>query len=130
MSTRNKAKEGFTLIELVVTMAVSGIFFMLAMHVYVSANGAFVSYKKSHEDYFEYNVKKATAEKMLRENTGECDSTGNFSFTGESADSLNEVFPFPEPKCAQLGRERHLVYFLGKLDSTTSAFYGFSATIR
>lgn len=119
------SKKGFTLIELVVTMAVSAIFFTLAMHMFTTANGAFVSYKKSHADYFDYNVKKASAEKMLRNNPGEC-SEGNFTFTGESADSLNEVFPFPAPKCAKLDSKRYLVYFLGKIDSTTNAIYGFS----
>lgn len=122
----NTNKKGFTLIELVVTMAVSGIFFTLAMHMFTTANGAFVSYKKSHEDYFEYNIKKAVAEKMLRNNPGEC-TDGNFAFTGDVADSLNEAFPFPTPKCAKLDSKRNLIYYLGKTDSTTNAIYGFSA---
>lgn len=129
MIFRSKKKKGFTLIELVVTMAVTSIFVTLAMHLYVSANGSFVSYKKSHEEYFDYNVKKATAEKMLRENPGACDQSRIFSFTGESADSLNEAFPFPSPKCDRIDKSSNLVYFLGKTDSSSHAIYGFSYII-
>lgn len=119
-------KNGFTLIELVVTMAVSGIFFTLAMNMYCNANGAFINYKKSHEAYFDYNVKKATASRMLKNNSGKCENDGTFHFSGDAADSLNNAFPFPAPKCKSLDRKRILVYFLGVADSSSKELLGYS----
>ncbi len=107
-------------------MIVSGIFFTLAMNMYVTANGSIVSYKKSHEIYFDYNVKKAVADKMLRENSGECSPEGYFHFTGDTADSLNAAFPFHEPECKLINRKRILVYHLGKSDSASSELESYS----
>lgn len=126
-----RSKKGFTLIELIVTMAVSGIFFTLAMNMFSTANGSFVSYKKAHESYFDYNVKKAIANRMLSEHQGTCDNQGNFHFSGDStrfisADSLDKAFPFPESKCKKLDCKRSLVYFLGIQDSTSKEIVGFS----
>ena len=39
-------KSGFTLIELMVTLAISGVFFTMAMNLYSTANKAFVTDKK------------------------------------------------------------------------------------
>ena len=119
-------KKGFTLIELIVTIGISGIFFTMAMHMFYSANSIFANNKKIHEYYFEYNVKKAKAEKMLRNNPGIC-SNGSFLFIGDAADSLNNEFPFPAPKCTKIDRKRSLVYVLGKMDSTNNGTWGFSA---
>lgn len=120
------SKRGFTLIELIVTMAVSGIFFTLAMNMFSTANGSFVSYKKAHEEYFDYNVKKAKANRMLLDNTGSCQENGEFHFTGDSADSLDMEFPFPQPKCKDVDHKRTLVYFLGATDSTSKEIVGYS----
>ena len=114
------------MIELVVTMAVSGIFFTLAMNMFSTANGAFISYRKAHDAYFDYNVKKATANRMLKDNQGECQNGGTFHFTGEFADSLNNAFPFPAPKCKPLDRKRYLVYYLGIPDSASREIQGYS----
>ena len=46
------SKSGFTLIELVVTIAISGVFFTMAMNLYNTANRAFVTDKKYDELYF------------------------------------------------------------------------------
>lgn len=113
------------MIELIVAMAVSGIFFTLAMNMFITANGSFIRYKKSHEAYFDYNVKKAIASRMLDTHQGSCDNEGNFRFLGISADSLNKVFPFSSPKCKKIDRKRSLVYYLGILDSTSMETIGF-----
>ena len=120
-------RNGFTLIELVVTLAVSGIFFTLAMNMYVTANGAFTGYRKTHEAYFEHNVRAAVANRMLRDNRGTCDG-GEFRFAGEAADSLDRAVPFPAPRCKRIDRDRILVYFLGKADSASRELQGFSGT--
>lgn len=122
-------KKGFTLIELVVTMAVSGIFFTLALNLYGSANNAFLNYKKTHEAYFEYNIMKANANRLLRENPGNCDPDGNYIFRGDKADSLNEVFPFPAPKCKPIDSKRNLIYFTGIADTTINKAVGYSQII-
>lgn len=122
-------KKGFTLIELVVTMAVSSIFFTLALNLYGSANNAFLNYKITHEFYFEYNVMKANADRQLRENPGECTPDGNYIFRGDKADSLNEVFPFPAPKCKTIDSKRNLIYFTGIADSTINKAVGYSQIV-
>ena len=43
------SKSGFTLIELVVTIAISGVFFTMAMNLYSTANRAFVTDKEYDE---------------------------------------------------------------------------------
>lgn len=120
-----KNKKGFTLIELIVTLAISGIFFTLALHMFGTANGAFANFSKTNDDYFKYNVKKATAEKMLHNNPGVC-TNGIFSFIGDAADSLNKVFPFPTPQCTKIDSKSIFIYHLGKTDSTSNTVYGFS----
>lgn len=130
-----RSKKGFTLIELIVTMAVSGIFFTLAMNMFSTANGSFVSYKKAHEAYFDYNVKKAIANRMLNEHQGTCDNQGNFHFSGDStrfisADSLDKAFPFPSPKCRPVDKKRTLVYYLGVPDSSSREVQGYSSYTR
>lgn len=122
-------KKGFTLIELVVTMAVSSIFFTLALNLYGSANNAFLNYKITHEFYFEYNVMKANADRQLRENPGECTPDGNYIFTGVKADSLNEAFPFQVPKCKRIDSKRNLVYFTGIANSTINKAVGYSQIV-
>lgn len=122
------SKRGFTLIELIVTMAVSGIFFTLAMNMFSTANGSIVSYKKAHEEYFDYNVKKAKANRMLLDNTGSCQENGEFHFTGDSADSLDMEFPFPQPKCKVLDNKRLLIYYFGQPDSSSNELAGYSFT--
>ena len=61
------SKSGFTLIELVVTIAISSIFFTMAMNLYSTANRAFVTDEKYDELYFEYNVLKAKTVRFLQE---------------------------------------------------------------
>ena len=124
-------KRGFTLIELVVTMAVTGIFITLAMNLYSSANSAFVNYRKSHGTFFTYNVIKAKSERALREHPGVCikdldsDEAAIYRFTGEDADSLNEAFPLRPLNCKPIDKKRTLVFFRGHADSTSKALYGF-----
>ncbi len=107
-------------------MAISGIFFTFAMNMFSTANNSFFNYKKSHEEYFDYNVMRAKADNMLRTNPGECSNDSLFKFTGNYADSLNKSFPFPFPKCKKLDRYRSLIFFLGKIDSSSREIYAYS----
>lgn len=124
-------KRGFTLIELVVTMAVAGIFMTLVMNLYSSANSAFITYRKSNDTFFAYNVVRAKSERALREHPGVCikdldsDEAAIYRFTGEDADSLNEAFPLRPLNCKPIDKKRTLVFFRGHADSTSKALYGF-----
>ncbi len=114
-------KRGFTLIELVTTMAVSGFFFALAMNLYCSANKAFITDKKYDELYFEYNVRKAQTERFLREHPNFCDIPEKYE--------AEYKLPFTPLRCKPLDKKRHLVYFQGHMDSTKHALIGFSTII-
>lgn len=134
MRERNITRSGFTLIELVVTMAISGIFITLAFNLYSTANRAFLVDRKNHELFFTYNVKSAKTERMLRLFPGECkknDFSGStsYSFTGDSAYILNNQLPFSPLQCRAIDKKRYLVYYRGRLDSSNSSLVGFSTIV-
>ena len=134
MKARNATKMGFTLIELVVTMAISGIFITMAFNLYGTANRAFLADRKNHDAFFKYNVKSAKTERMLRLFPGECkknDFTGSttYSFTGDSAYILNDQLPFSPLQCRAIDKKRYLVYDRGRLDSSNLSLVGFSTIV-
>ncbi len=114
-------KQGFTLIELVITMAISGFFFTLAMNLYSTANKAFVTDKKYDELYFEYNVLKARTEHFLREHPDFCEKKDKYE--------VEYKIPLGPLQCLPLDKKRNLVYFQGYMDSTKHALVGFSTII-
>lgn len=117
-SFASRIKGGFTLIELVVTMAVSGIFFTLAMNLYSTANRTFLTDRKADDLYFEYNVAKAQTKRFLREHPEFCTTSDTEKYTDRP--------PLWPLHCKPLDKRRNLVYFRGFLDSTQHALVGFS----
>lgn len=115
------SKRGFTLIELVTTLAISGIFFTLAMNLYSTANKAFITDKKYDELYFDYNVLKAKTEHFLREHPDFCEKADKYQ--------IEYSLPFPQLQCKSIDKKRHLVHFQGYMDSTKHALVGFSSII-
>jgi len=114
-------QNGFTLIELVVTIAISGVFFTMAMNLYSTANKAFVTDKKYDELYFEYNVLKAKSEHFLREHPDFCERPEKYE--------IEYKLPLSPLHCKPLDKKRYLVYFQGYMDSTKHALVGFSTII-
>ena len=113
--------RGFTLIELVTTMALSGAFFTLAMNLYCSANKAFITDKKYDELYFDYNVLKAKTERFLREHPDFCERPNKYQ--------IEYKLPFSPLHCKAIDKKRFLVYFQGHMDPTKRALVGFSTII-
>lgn len=134
MMRRNASKSGFTLIELVVTMAITGIFCTLAFNLYSTANRAFITDRANHNTFFTYNVKSAQTEKILRDHPGMCEKKefadeAFYTFTGDSSLILNESLPFKPLRCRALDKKRNLVYFHGYLDSASRALASFSTIV-
>lgn len=131
---RFNGKNGFTLIELIVTMAVSGIFTILAFNLYSTANYTFLKDKNKHDVFFDYNVKKSKTIQMLRNHPGSCEKQEfaeelHFSFKGDSAEILNENLPFKPLQCKPIDAKRYIIYFQGYLDSATHSLAGFSTIV-
>lgn len=122
MKRATRSKRGFTLIELVVTMAVTGIFFTLAMNLYCNANRALAGDREIDSLYFDYNVAKAETERFLREHPDFC--------TTSDAEKIENRPPFWPLACKPLDKRRNLVYFRGFMDSTHHAVVGFSTIIN
>lgn len=118
---KHLSKSGFTLIELVVTIAISGIFFTMAMNLYSTANRAFVTDKKYDELYFEYNVLKAKTVRFLQEHPDFCERADKYE--AEYNLSLSPL------QCKAIDKKRYLVYFQGYTDSTKHSLVGFSTII-
>lgn len=114
-------KYGFTLIELVTTMALSGFFFTMAMNLYSTANRAFMTDKKYDELYFEYNVLKAQTERFLQEHPDFCERPEKYQ--------IEFKLPLSPLHCKAIDKKRFLVYFQGYMDSTQKALVGFSTII-
>ena len=127
--TGQATKRGFTLIELVVTLCIAGIFSTFAMEYYLQAVKANRVAAERDHSYFEYNVSKKLLKRVLADNKGEC-IDGIYRFVGESADSLNATVPFPELKCSSIAHNRTLVYYLGPLDSAITSPVGFSTVLE
>lgn len=114
-------KHGFTLIELVTTIAISGIFFSMAMNLYSTANKAFITDKKYDELYFEYDVLKAKTIRFLQEHPDFCENSDKYE--------IEYRLPLSPLQCKQMDKKRHLVYFQGYMDSTKHALVCFSTII-
>ena len=114
-------KSGFTLIELVVTIAISGVFFTMAMNLYSTANQAFVTDKKYDELYFEYNVLKAKTERFLQEHPDFCERPEKYQ--------LEYKLPLSPLQCKAIDKKRYLVFFQGYMDPNKHALVGFSTII-
>ena len=123
------SKKGFTLIELVVTLCIAGIFSTFAMEYYLQAVKANRAAAEKDQSYFEYNKNKNIMKKTLIDNRGEC-VDGIYRFVGENADSLNTTVPFPELKCSPIPHGRTLVYYLGPLNSAMKTPVGFSTVLE
>ena len=118
-------KFGFPLIEIILTLAIASVFYTLAFRVYELATGQHLKFQKSHALYFDYNVKKSLAIKMLKTHPGTC-LDSNYIFTGSAADSVTLAFPFPQPHCSSLPAQRTLIFYQGLADSTDNHLVGFS----
>ncbi|MBQ2561643.1 MAG: type II secretion system protein [Fibrobacter sp.] len=118
---RIPGKLGFTLIELVTTIAISGAFFTMAMNLYGNANKAFATDKKYDELYFEYNALKARTERFLREHPDFCERSEKYQ--------IEYNLPFKPLSCKPLDKKRYLVYFQGYMDPTRLALVGFSTIV-
>ena len=114
-------KSGFTLIELVVTIAISGVFFTMAMNLYSTANRAFITDKEYDELYFEYNVLKAKTVRFLQEHPDFCERPDKYQFEYK--------LPLTPLQCKAIDKKRYLVYFQGYMDPSKHALVGFSTII-
>ena len=110
-------KRGFTLIELVVTLCIAGIFSTFAMEYYLQAVKANRAAAERDHSYFEYNVSKKRLKKAIAENDGICED-GFYHFTGDAADSLTTAIPFVPLQCSPIAHGRTLVYYTGPIDTT------------
>ena len=115
------SKSGFTLIELVVTIAISGVFFTMTMNLYSTANRAFITDKEYDELYFEYNVLKAKTVRFLQEHPNFCEHPDKYQFEYK--------LPLNPLQCKAIDKKRYLVYFQGYMDSGKRALVGFSTII-
>lgn len=98
-------KRGFTLIELVVTIAVSGIFFTLAMHLYTQAVKGQLAFTKKDTAYMQRSVDIALTKKMLQKHPGKC-IDGKYAL-----DSDTEIpHLFQNMQCKELKRGRIVVF--------------------
>lgn len=61
----HSTKKGFTLIELVVTLCIAGIFSTFAMEYYLQAVKANRAAAERDHSYFEYNVSKKHLKKAI-----------------------------------------------------------------
>ncbi|SHL46051.1 prepilin-type N-terminal cleavage/methylation domain-containing protein [Fibrobacter sp. UWOV1] len=98
-------KRGFTLIELVVTIAVSGIFFTLAMNLYVQAVKGQLAFTKKDAAYMQRTVDNALTKRMLQEHPGKC-VNGKYIL---DSDTENPHL-FHNLQCKVLKRGRIVVY--------------------
>lgn len=121
-------KKGFTLIELVITISVAGIFSTFAMNYYLQVIKAKQAMDKRHDEYFEFNVVKSKLKCALQDNEGEC-KEGKYTFNIEQNDLQQAVFPASGLECKALAHNRVLVYYLGKLDSSSKRLVGFSTVL-
>ena len=115
------SKSGFTLIELVVTIAISGVFFTMTMNLYSTANRAFITDKKYDELYFDYNVLKAKTERFLQEHPDFCERPNKYE--------AEYKLPFSPLQCKALDKKRYLIFFQGYMDPNKHALVGFSTII-
>jgi prepilin-type N-terminal cleavage/methylation domain-containing protein len=115
--TGQATKRGFTLIELVVTLCIAGIFSTFAMEYYLQAVKANRVAAERDHSYFEYNVNKNRLKKTLAENEGFCED-GIYHFTGEASDSLTTAIPFAQLQCSPIAHGRTLVYYIGPINTT------------
>lgn len=98
-------KHGFTLIELVVTIAVSGIFFTLAMNLYVQAVKGQLAFTKKDASYMQRTIDIALTRRMLQEHPGKCiDGKYILDSDTENLRLINNL------QCKKLKRGRIVVY--------------------
>lgn len=107
-------KRGFTLIELVVTIAVSGIFFTLAMNLYVQAVKGQLAFTKKDAAYMQRTVDNALTKRMLQEHPGKC-VNGKYILNSDtdvvlSPDSKASLPHLHSLQCKELKRGRIVVY--------------------
>ena len=121
-------KKGFTLIELVVTISVAGIFSTFAMNYYLQAVKAKQVMVEKHDEYFEYNVFKSKLKRDLLDYEGEC-KEGKYTFKADQSDFQQPVTPAEGLDCKVRDHNRVLVYYLGKLDSSSKKLVGFSTVL-
>ncbi|MCF0215765.1 MAG: prepilin-type N-terminal cleavage/methylation domain-containing protein [Fibrobacteraceae bacterium] len=109
--------HGFTLIELVVTMAVAGIFFTLAMHLYTQAVKGRIAFEKKDAAYIQRTVDVAKTKRILQEHPGKC-IDGKYVLDNANAVMANEQRGHHQPEplltqslhCKELKRGRIVVY--------------------
>lgn len=99
-------KNGFTLIELVVTMAVSGIFFTLAMNLYTQAVKGQLAFTKKDAAYMQRSVDIAKTKRMLQGHPGKC---VDGIYVLDSTDNVIPASTHPL-QCKELKRGRVVVY--------------------
>jgi prepilin-type N-terminal cleavage/methylation domain-containing protein len=121
-------KKGFTLIELVVTISVAGIFSTFAMNYYLQAIKAKQAMVEKHDEYFEYNVVKSKLKRALLDYEGEC-KRGKYTFKADQSCFEQPTVPAAGLDCKVLDHSRVLVYYLGKLDSSSKKLVGFSTVL-
>ncbi len=92
-------KRGFTLAECMAAVALIGIFSVFSMMILTNGFDLFQNYRKRSSNFFEQTVKAAKADRLVKEHRGICSPEGEFSFTGDLADSLRNLFPYPSVQC-------------------------------
>lgn len=118
---KRSSKRGFTLIELVTTMALSGVFFTMALDLYNTITKAYLTDKKYDELYFDYNVQVAKTKRFLKEHYDYCEKPEKYE--------MEFKLPLSPLHCKALEKKRYLVYFQGYMDSGKRALVGFSTII-
>lgn len=105
-------QSGFTLIELIVTMCLSGVFLSFALQYYLSALRVEKNIREDFDSYFDYNVKKAAVQKLLKNKTGLCSGGIYFVSGTDSVSSVSEI-PLKSWNCHESGEGRRVLYYQG-----------------
>ncbi|PWJ55078.1 MULTISPECIES: type II secretion system protein [unclassified Fibrobacter] len=101
-----ESRNGFTLIELIVTIAISGIFFTLAMNLYTQAVKGQLAFTKKDAAYMQRSVDIAKTKRMLQEHPGKC---VDGIYVLDSADNVIPASTHPL-QCKELKKARVVVY--------------------
>ena len=100
MSNR-QSRQGFTLIELVVSLLLAGICTLLTTRLFVEAYKLYYSYRDKDSGFFSEYRDELHFRKLLREQPWVCREDGSFAFTTEGQDSLLDKRTDSSLRCEQ-----------------------------
>ena len=97
--TSQKARRGFTLIELVVTILLSGLCSLVATQLFIEAYRQYYSYSNRDAKFFAEYRDELHFRRLLREQPWICREDSSFVFIGDNKDSLMSIVPYQSVSC-------------------------------